>query len=65
MHQWNMVCIDGTWYHVDVTWDDPTPDQGTHGEVSREHFLRSDDSMRALGYYGWSAEHEAPSDYAL
>ena len=65
MHQWNMVCIDGTWYHVDVTWDDPTPDQGTHGEVSREHFLRSDDSMRELGYYGWSAEHEAPSDYAL
>ena len=64
-HQWNMVCIDGTWYHVDVTWDDPTPDQGTHGEVSQKHFLRSDDSMRELGYYGWSAEHEAPSDYAL
>ena len=64
-HQWNMVCIDGTWYHVDVTWDDPTPDQGTHGEVSQNHFLRSDDSMRELGYYGWSAEHEAPSDYTL
>ena len=64
-HQWNMVCIDGTWYHVDVTWDDPTPDQGTHGEVSQKHFLRSDDSMRELGYYGWSAEHEAPSDYTL
>lgn len=64
-HQWNMVCIDGTWYHVDVTWDDPTPDRGTHGEVSQKHFLRSDDSMRELGYYGWSAEHEAPSDYTL
>ena len=64
-HQWNMVRIDGTWYHVDVTWDDPTPDQGTHGEVSQKHFLRSDDSMRELGYYGWSAEHEAPSDYTL
>ena len=64
-HQWNMVCIDGTWYHVDVTWDDPTPDQGTQGDVSRKHFLRSDESMRELGYYGWSAEHEAPSDYTL
>ena len=64
-HQWNMVCIGGAWYHVDVTWDDPTPDQGTHGEVSQKHFLRSDDSMRELGYYGWSAEHEAPSDYTL
>ena len=64
-HQWNMVCIDGTWYHVDVTWDDPTPDQGTQGDVSRKHFLRSDESMSELGYYGWTAEHEAPSDYAL
>lgn len=23
-HAWNQVKIDGTWYNVDVTWDDPT-----------------------------------------
>lgn len=23
-HQWVKVCIDGTYYHVDPTWDDPT-----------------------------------------
>ena len=23
-HQWLKVCIDGTYYHVDPTWDDPT-----------------------------------------
>lgn len=22
-HMWNMVKVDGTWYHMDVTWDDP------------------------------------------
>lgn len=22
-HMWNLVQIDGEWYHIDVTWDDP------------------------------------------
>jgi transglutaminase/protease-like cytokinesis protein 3 len=22
-HIWNLVNIDGAWYHLDVTWDDP------------------------------------------
>lgn len=22
-HMWNMVKIDGKWYHIDLTWDDP------------------------------------------
>lgn len=21
-HQWNLVCVDGSWYHLDPTWDD-------------------------------------------
>lgn len=25
-HAWNMVEINGHWYYVDVTWDDPVPD---------------------------------------
>lgn len=27
-HVWNIVYIDGKAYHVDVTWDDPTPADG-------------------------------------
>ena len=23
-HMWNVVKIDGNWYHVDTTWDDPS-----------------------------------------
>lgn len=28
LHAWNQVMIDGEWYHVDATWDDPVPDGG-------------------------------------
>ena len=27
-HAWNLVSIDGKWYQVDATWDDPLPDRG-------------------------------------
>ncbi len=23
-HMWNMVMVNGKWYHIDLTWDDPT-----------------------------------------
>lgn len=26
-HAWNQVQIDGKWYYVDCTWDDPVPDE--------------------------------------
>lgn len=35
-HAWNMIYVNGGWYHVDVTWDDP---------VSYEH-----DGMAISGY---------------
>lgn len=51
LHAWNMVKLDGQWYHVDVTHDDPTPD--SYGYVSHDRFLKTDKEMEALGYYGW------------
>jgi transglutaminase-like putative cysteine protease len=27
-HAWNTVRLDGVWYYIDVTWDDPVPDRG-------------------------------------
>lgn len=29
LHAWNIVKINGEWYHVDSTWDDPLPDRGS------------------------------------
>lgn len=44
-HAWNMVQIDGEWYHVDVTRDDPVPDMKDY--VNYEYFLLSDARMQA------------------
>lgn len=42
-HVWNMVRIDGTWYHVDLTWDDPTSD--CTGRAMHSYFLLSDSQI--------------------
>lgn len=40
-HAWNLVKIDGDWYHADATWDDPIPDTG--GSAIHTYLFRSDD----------------------
>lgn len=63
-HQWVKVCIDGVYYHVDPTWDDPvavdsysyrnsgeTRPNGYEGRVAHTYFLVSDSLINstALG----------------
>lgn len=52
-HAWNIIKLDGAYYHVDCTWDDPVPDK--LGGVSHSFFLLSDSEMRSdTGrHYGW------------
>ncbi|MBR3788839.1 MAG: hypothetical protein IKJ86_02490 [Clostridia bacterium] len=47
-HAWNIVYIDNTPYHVDVTWDDPVWDM--YGRVSHDNFLRSTQGMKDTGH---------------
>lgn len=42
-HAWNVVTLDGERYHIDVTFDDPTPDR--KGLVSYNYFLLDDKTM--------------------
>ncbi|MET3209127.1 UNVERIFIED_CONTAM: L-amino acid N-acyltransferase YncA [Paenibacillus sp. PvR008] len=44
LHAWNLILLDGHWYHMDTTWDDPTPDRGN--EVSTSYYLLTDAEMR-------------------
>lgn len=53
-HAWNHVRVDGTWYHVDVTRDDPIPASDGREEVNHSRLLRSDEGMAALGYHGYT-----------
>ncbi len=50
-HIWNLVRIDGKWYHLDVTWDDPSPDYP--GQVLHNLFLLSDDAIREEDHHDW------------
>lgn len=44
-HAWNMVKLDGEWYHIDATWNDPVPDRPQR--VRYKYFLVSDAKIRS------------------
>ncbi|MGN1134326.1 MAG: transglutaminase domain-containing protein [Oscillospiraceae bacterium] len=43
-HAWNMIKLDGEWYHVDVTWDDPVPESEQTG-IMHEYFNVTDKEL--------------------
>lgn len=42
-HQWNIVLLDGKYYHIDCTWGDPVPD--SYGTAVHDFFLLSDSQL--------------------
>ena len=59
-HAWNMVRIDGTWYFVDCTWDDPgrylMDAPCISGQEKTHYFLMTDSEM--------AEDHEWDPDYS-
>jgi len=43
-HVWNAVYIDNTWYHLDLTWDDPVSDRGPILDYS--YFLINNNQLK-------------------
>lgn len=60
-HAWNLVSVDGSWYHVDATWDDPTWD--SIGRAGHNYFMLSDTAISDAnhGHNGWVSEYSADS----
>lgn len=58
-HAWNMVRLDGVWYHLDLTWDDPVGIKAAGKDTSAiasksggstiryNYYLRTDEELRA------------------
>ena len=54
-HAWSMIQLDGSWYHVDPTFDDPLGN--TPGMVFYDYFLLTDAEISDSGRLGESGVH--------
>lgn len=64
-HAWNQVKIDGKWYNVDVTWDDPAnpgKDRNDHSANRYDYFLISDARIEK-NHTTSDTRQTCPSDY--
>lgn len=58
-HVWNYVLLDGKWYHLDLTWDDPVSMNGEN-RLIYTYFLITDDQLKKLNTSG---NHTYNEDY--
>ena len=64
-HEWNLVKLDGDWYHIDVTWDNPlygSIDCRYEG-IRYDSFIASDEEIEYSGHYGWKDYENWDSSY--
>lgn len=51
-HAWNLIKLDGKWYHVDVTWEDPDMPGGNNGygfdKLRNKYINLTDDEMKTF-----------------
>ena len=57
-HIWNAVFLDNTWYHLDLTWDDPVADDG-NDYLEHNYFLISTKELLEMEV----TQHNFPFEY--
>ena len=55
-HVWNAVYVDGKWYHLDLTWDDPITTSGRN-VLLHDYFLINDNDLTRLDMSATKREH--------
>jgi hypothetical protein len=55
LHTWNLVKLDGNWYHLDTTWNDPVPD--TEGHISYGYYNLNDAQIKTN--HSWKKKYPA------
>lgn len=58
-HMWNMVKIEGSYYHLDVTWDDPSSPDG--GDSLSHLYMNLTDEEISLDHFNFSTPFECTS----
>lgn len=53
-HAWNLVKLEGAWYAVDVTWDDPVASFPVPGSMSHRYFNVTSEYLRRTDHQ-WDA----------
>lgn len=66
-HAWNKVMIEGQWYNIDLTWDDPIIGQDNNDLISGgerdQYYLKSDASFQIDHQFETGLDFPAPADY--
>ena len=60
MHVWNVVEINGRWYHIDLTWDDPVASDGRN-YLDHSYFLINTQQLLTIE----STQHNFMVDHYL
>lgn len=45
-HVWNLVNIDGVWYHLDLTWDDPVASDGNQYLLHNFFLIKTEELLK-------------------
>lgn len=65
LHAWNMVKVDGVWYHLDNTWNRGQYEGSSEYDYfnTRDYYLKSGETMRKDHTWDASKYPAAPMDY--